>query len=72
MMTLIGRITAAEGRTDLLILIYSYVLLWSSSTGLSDRALDATSGSDTRSDGWNSKRFFASTASTHRATSIPR
>lgn len=28
MMTLTGRITAAEGRTDLLIPIYSYVLLW--------------------------------------------
>ncbi len=27
-MTMVGRITAAEGRTDLLIPIYSYVLLW--------------------------------------------
>jgi len=28
MMTLTGRITAAESRTDLLIPIYAYVLLW--------------------------------------------
>ncbi len=27
-MTIVGRVTAAEGRTDLLIPIYSYVLLW--------------------------------------------
>ena len=27
-MTVVGRVTAAEGRTDLLIPIYSYVLLW--------------------------------------------
>jgi polar amino acid transport system permease protein len=27
-MTMVGRVTAAEGRTDLLIPIYSYVLLW--------------------------------------------
>lgn len=27
-MTIVGRVTAAEGRTDLLVPIYSYVLLW--------------------------------------------
>ena len=47
-MTLTGRITNAEGRTDLLIPIYTYVLLCVLRLLLSDRALDAAARSALR------------------------